>query len=288
MLSTVAAAASLRLLESVPLPFRPPPLPNPNFSFNRSNARFSLSSSARPPPSSTTTTTPAGLGPVMRKRKRYRKLYPGESEGIVEEMRFVAMRLRNTSSGGEEAGEAEPDGGDGAWRPSMEGFLKYLVDSKLVFDTLERIVDKSDDVAYTYFRKTGLERSASLSKDLEGFRQQGILIPEQSSPGTTYAAYLDELAERSAPSFLCHFYNIYFAYITGGQGIGKQVCEMLLEGRELEFYKWEGDVHQLLKDVRGKLNKLGEHWPRDEKNRCLREAAKSFRFSGQIVRLIIL
>lgn len=31
-----------------------------------------------------------------------------------------------------------------------------------------------------------------------------------------------------------------------------------------------------------------QHWSRDEKNRCLREAAKSFRMSGQIVRLIIL
>lgn len=33
---------------------------------------------------------------------------------------------------------------------------------------------------------------------------------------------------------------------------------MLLEGRELEFYKWEGDVAELIKDVREKLNMLGE------------------------------
>ncbi|KAH0455731.1 hypothetical protein IEQ34_015763 [Dendrobium chrysotoxum] len=68
----------------------------------------------------------------------------------------------------------------------------------------------------------------------------------------------------------------------------KQVCEKLLLGRKLEFYKWEGDAQKLLKNVRENLNKLGEHWPRIEKNKCLKEAAKSFKLSGQIVRLIIL
>ncbi|OAY66045.1 putative inactive heme oxygenase 2, chloroplastic, partial [Ananas comosus] len=225
----------------------------------------------------------------VRKRKRYRKPYPGESEGIVEEMRFVAMRLRTPSPSGEEEEEkGEVDSGEESWRPSVEGFVKYLVDSKLVFDTVERIVDESSDVAYVYFRKSGLERSASISKDLEWFKEQNIAIPEPSSPGITYADYLNELAESSAPSFLCHFYNIYFAHINGGIPIGRKVCEKLFEGRELEFYKWDSDVQLLLKDVREKLNKLGEHWSREEKNRCLREAAKSFRYSGRLIRLIIL
>jgi hypothetical protein len=80
-------------------------------------------------------------------------------------------------------------------------------------------------------------------------------------------------------------------------------------------------VPELMKDVREKLNMLGEvntcgvmsnwfalafagrfldtyqldvwnalmqYWIRDEKNKCLKEATKSFRFLGQIVRLIIL
>lgn len=37
-----------------------------------------------------------------------------------------------------------------------------------------------------------------------------------------------------------------------------KVSEKLLDGRELEFYKWEGDVSEMLKDVREKLNRLGE------------------------------
>ncbi|CAL0323775.1 unnamed protein product [Lupinus luteus] len=223
--------------------------------------------------------------PVLKKRNRYRKMYPGESTGITEEMRFVAMKLRNTKA--QDRGEGE--GGDSdTWQPSMEGFLNYLVDSKLVFDTVERIVDESENVSYAYFRKTGLERSEGLSKDLEGFKEQGIVIPNPSSPGLTYAEYLEELGERSAPLFLSHFYNIYFSHISGGQVIAKQVSKSLLEGKELEFYRWEGEVTELLKGVRENLNMLSEHWSRDEKNRCLKETTKSFRHMGQIVRLIIL
>ncbi|KAK8647145.1 hypothetical protein V6N13_120900 [Hibiscus sabdariffa] len=241
--------------------------------------------------------------PVKKKRKRYRKQYPGESEGITEEMRFVAMRLRNIkgkklspSSGSdsetdatqsEEEGEegrgdrsetekSNENGGDGeaeTWSPTMEGFLKYLVDSKLVFNTIERIIDESDDVAYAYFRKTGLERSACLSKDLEWFSQRDFVVPEPSNPGVLYVTYLEELAEKSAPLFLSHFYNIYFSHIAGGQVIARKI----LEGRELEFYKWEGDVQESLKSVREKLNMLGEHWSRDDRNKSLKEAAKSFK-----------
>lgn len=214
------------------------------------------------------------------------------------------MRLRSTNKSGnddddqdssseddkEEEDNNDVGGGGGGvtWQPIMDGFLKYLVDSKLVFNTVERIVDESSHVAYAYFRKTGLERSEGLEKDLEWLSQQGFAIPEPGSPGISYAKYLEELAEKSAPLFLCHFYNIYFAHVAGGQVIARQASEKLLEGRELEFYRWEGDVPELMKDVREKLNMLGEHWIRDEKNKCLKETTKSFRFLGQIVRLIIL
>ncbi|KAL8029969.1 hypothetical protein ABFX02_14G257000 [Erythranthe guttata] len=257
------------------------------------------------------------LSPVKRRRRRYRKQYPGERNGITEEMRFVAMKLRNNKNGkvkssdnnsdvvnGESREEEKEIGGEkeegnseansnddengDSWQPSIEGFLKYLVDSELVFRTVERIVDESSDVSYAYFRKTGLERAGSIAKDLEFLREQGNVIPEPSNPGTTYAQYLEELAEKTPPLFLCHLYNIYFSHIAGGQVIAKQVSKKLLEERELEFYKWEGDSEELLRGVRQNLNALGEHWSRDEKNKCLREATKAFRFLGQIVRLIIL
>ncbi|KAL0392033.1 UNVERIFIED_CONTAM: putative inactive heme oxygenase 2, chloroplastic, partial [Sesamum radiatum] len=167
-----------------------------------------------------------------------------------------------------------------------------------------------------YFRKTGLERSDCISRDLKWLSEQGNVIPEPSNPGITYVQYLEELAEKTPPLFLCHFYNIFLTHCGWAVtylefetvwttedeivGYGKQspldlysriiaqVSRKLLEGRELEFYQWEGDAEELLRGVREKLNALGEHWSRDEKNKCLREATKAFRFLGQIVRLIIL
>ncbi|KAJ3697151.1 hypothetical protein LUZ61_000856 [Rhynchospora tenuis] len=278
------------------LSLTPCPSPSPLFSNSKPlslnpNPRYlsfplHCSNSTTTSTSATTTTAvpTSSAAPVRPKRQRNRKFWPGESEGICEEMRFVAMRLRDESA----ESEAEEKDEENTWQPSMEGFLKYLVDSKLVFETVERIIDESNDVSYVYFRKSGLERKESLVKDMEWFKEQGFAIPEPSPPGVSYSTYLKELAESSSPSFLCHFYNIYFAHATGGVGIGKQVCQKLLEGRELEFYSWDSDVQVLLKDVRESLNKLSKHWTRDAKNKCLKEATKSFVYLGKIVRLIIL
>ena len=72
-----------------------------------------------------------------------------------------------------------------------------------------------------------MERSARISKDLEWFNEQGIAIPEPSTLGSTYATYLTELAESNAPGFLSHYYNIYFAHITGGVAVGNKVTHCL-------------------------------------------------------------
>lgn len=70
------------------------------------------------------------------------KRYPGEKKGFVEEMRFVAMKLHTRDQAKE--GEKEPDTQPVAkWEPSIEGYLRFLVDSKVVYDTLESIVDKA-------------------------------------------------------------------------------------------------------------------------------------------------
>lgn len=73
------------------------------------------------------------------------------------------------------------------------------------------------------FRNTGLERAKPLAKDLEWLKGKGYEIPEPGEPGSSYAAYLKELAEKDPPSFICHFYNVYFAHSAGGRMIGKQV-----------------------------------------------------------------
>ncbi|KAL8497983.1 hypothetical protein ACS0TY_021363 [Phlomoides rotata] len=215
-----------------------------------------------------------------------KKRYPGEAKGFVEEMRFVAMKLHTKDQAKE--GEKEPQGQPIArWDPNVEGYLKFLVDSKLVYDTLERIVDKAAYPEYAEFRNTGLERSGSLEKDLEWFKQQGHVIPEPSSPGTNYAQYLEELSENDPQAFICHFYNTYFAHTAGGRMIGRKVAQKILNSKELEFYKWEGDLSQLLQNVRDKLNRVAESWSREQKDHCLEETEKSFKFSGEILRLIL-
>ncbi|XP_039044340.1 heme oxygenase 1, chloroplastic-like [Hibiscus syriacus] len=137
------------------------------------------------------------------------------------------------------------------------------------------------------FRNTGLERSEKLAMDLQWFKEQGYAIPEPSSPGVTYSEYLKELSEKDPQAFICHFYNIYFAHSAGGRMIGKKVAEKILDNKELEFYKWDGDLSQLLQNVRDKLNKVAGSWTREEKNHCLEETEKSFKYSGEILRLIL-
>lgn len=96
---------------------------------------------------------------------------PGESKGITEEMRFIAMKLRekkpkvknqksNVDHGGIDASDddnadSEVEGGvnddDVDWIPDLDGFLKYLVESRFVFSTVERLVDESQDVSCKFF-----------------------------------------------------------------------------------------------------------------------------------------
>lgn len=48
---------------------------------------------------------------------------------------------------------------------------------------------------------------------------------------------LSELAHDCPPTFLCHYYNFYFAHTAGGRMIGAKVASMILDGQELAFYK---------------------------------------------------
>ncbi|KAK2645953.1 hypothetical protein Ddye_021148 [Dipteronia dyeriana] len=218
-----------------------------------------------------------------------KRRYQGEAKGFVEEMRFVAMKLhtKDQAREGEKEVKEPEERSVTKWDPSVDGYLRFLVDSKLVYDTLEDIVQKAPFPSYAEFRNTGLERSEKLAKDLEWFKEHGYAIPEPSSPGIYYAEYLKELSEKDPQAFICHFYNIYFAHSAGGRMIGKKVAKMILDNKDLEFYKWDGDLSQLLQNVRDKLNQVAESWTREEKNHCLEETEKSFKFSGEILRLIL-
>lgn len=73
------------------------------------------------------------------------------------------------------------------------------------------------------FRNTGLERAENLAKDLEWFKEQGHSVPEPSTPGVDYSFYIEQLSKEDPQSFICHFYNTYFAHTAGGRMIGKKV-----------------------------------------------------------------
>ena len=69
--------------------------------------------------------------------------------------------------------------------------------------------------------------------------------------------------------------------------IGRKVSEMILDGKELAFYKWGGrGLETSLADVKEKLNQAAEGWSREEKDACLEETSKSFQLSGKLLRLI--
>ena len=55
-----------------------------------------------------------------------------------------------------------------------------------------------------------------------------------------------------------------------------QIASMLLDKRELEFYKYDGDYKPMLEGVRNTLNDVAESWTREQKDRCLQETEKSF------------
>ncbi|CAI9780417.1 unnamed protein product [Fraxinus pennsylvanica] len=189
----------------------------------------------------------SAAGDAQKSKKRY----PREAKGFVDEMRSVAMKL-HTREQAREGESKEPVGQPMAeWEPSLEGYLKFLVDSKLVYDTMENIIDKATFPEYAEFKNTGLERSRGLAKDLEWFKLQGHAIPQPSSLGVSYAQYLEELSRKDPQALICHFNTRYFGHAAGGRLMGTKT------------------------------------WTKEEKNRCLEETEKSFKFSGDIVHLIL-
>ena len=82
---------------------------------------------------------------------------PGEHKGFVEEMRFVAMKLHTREQAPKE-GEKKPDPEQkpmAQWAPTKEGYLKFLVESKAVYDAMEEIVASGDSPIYAAFVDTG-------------------------------------------------------------------------------------------------------------------------------------
>lgn len=67
----------------------------------------------------------------------------GESKGFVEEMKMVSMKMhtKDQAKAGEKVATQPEERSVAKWEPTIEGYLRFLVDIKLVFQTLDKIVD---------------------------------------------------------------------------------------------------------------------------------------------------
>jgi len=210
-------------------------------------------------------------------------------KGFVDQMRAVAMKLhtpQQSKKGKKEATE-EQERPVSQWKPTLEGYLRFLVESKAVYDRMESIVAEApDDTAYHAFKNTGLERGAKLKEDIDWLaKEHNLEVPVATGDGSEYADHLEQLAKTDTPAFICHFYNVYFAHSAGGRMIGRKVSEAVLEGKELNFYQWD-DLQGSLSNTKEKLNAEADKWTKDQKEHCLNETAESFKKSGALLRYV--
>ena len=206
---------------------------------------------------------------------------------IIEDLKNAAMHLHTkdqAASGGQEA-KKRPE-----FKPTREGYLRYLEDSRIIFSTLEDIV--KDNAKLSKLRENGLERAGALDTDialLSGMGVEPAGYEGDASPGAEYAKYLKDLSEENLPGFICHYYNTYFAHTAGGRMIGKAVSDRILDGRKLDFYhNYPQPVKKLSKPVKDSLEDIALEWSDEEKSKCVDETGKAFKYAGLVMRQMVI
>lgn len=213
---------------------------------------------------------------------------PEKEKGFINEMRMVAMKLHTREQAPKEGAKEVPKE-NMPWAPTREGYLRFLSESKAVYEILERVMLDGKHPQFSSFVSTGLERSAVLEKDIKWFEETyGLKAPplREDGPGATYGKMISDLADTDPQAFIAHFYNFYFAHTAGGRMIGSKVAQMILDSKSLNFYEYEGDVTNHLDAVRRSINNLSEGWTREQKDHCLAATESSFSYSGAIMRCI--
>ena len=209
-----------------------------------------------------------------------------EKSFVQDELRPYAMNLHTRDQSPKE-GKQAPQVPFTKWEVSRADYLRFLVDSLKVYETFEDI--SSSNPRYVAFKNSGLERSEALHKDLEWFLKYDstLSIPPVGAGGIEYSDALSVLAATSAPRFVCHFYNHYFAHTAGGRMIGKRMSERLLGGHTLHFYQWlaasEGDPRPLLERVRMSIDAEAARWSADERQACLEETPATFAAGARLM-----
>ncbi|CAM9191302.1 unnamed protein product [Ectocarpus sp. 8 AP-2014] len=209
------------------------------------------------------------------------------------DMRRAAMKLHTRDQSPKEGKQENKGAKFSDWKPSRRGYLQFLVDSKVVYEALEEAC--GSDPRLAEFRNTGLERTEALTKDIawmleaypdswaEGGGGDGK-APSPTENALEYASFLREKVASTLPGFMCHYYNHYFAHTAGGRMIGRKVAESCLDGRTLEFYQWGADdVKVLLDGVRVKIDAMAKGWSEEEKEACVSETARTFKYGGSLL-----
>lgn len=201
---------------------------------------------------------------------------------VNDDLRKFAMKLHTRDQAPKE-GQQQAQVPFIKWEPTRMNYLQFLVDSLHVYETLDSIVNEYPSLSL--FRSTGLERSAALKTDIAWICKYdpNLTIPQCGEAGLAYAELLKRIVKESIPKFMCHYYNQYFAHTAGGRMIGKRMSDLLLGGEVLSFYKWEGEVKELLDGVRRNIDTIAESWSEVEKKECCEETMACFRYGGGLM-----
>jgi len=204
---------------------------------------------------------------------------------VRDDLRSYAMKLHTKDQAPKE-GEKKAKVPFTKWEPTLQDYLHFLVDSLKVYETLEDIVQSYPELSS--FRSTGLERSQALKEDIKWIceHDSSLSLPICGEPGLKYSEFLQSIAQESIPKFMCHYYNHYFAHTAGGRMIGKRMCEKLLDNKILKFYQWEGDVKELLENVKASIDTIASNWNKEEKQECMEETLACFSYGERLMSYI--
>jgi heme oxygenase len=206
---------------------------------------------------------------------------------IATELRGAAMKLHTRVQAPKEGQAVEKEQPKEKYVPTHLDYLKFLVDSQVVYQTFEEILQKEElHPELKPYVNTGLERSDRLEQDIVFIVEEyGVERPAVGDKGQKYADIILNIANKGKegiPELMCHYYNYYFAHTAGGRMIGKQMASLLLEKKTLEFYKWDGDLNKTKETVKASIEKIAASWSREEKDLCVGATAAAFMGGGGI------
>ena len=57
---------------------------------------------------------------------------------------------------------------------------------------------------------------------------------------------------------------------------------LLLQGKTLEFYQWEGDLNEIKARTKGAIETMAASWSNEQRETCVGVTADTFRYAGAI------